>query len=351
VPVKLEGSTQFAAAARVATSWPRMRYGELEDLLVEMTGGERTSVLARFRNLRQMPFPDAIRIGTGNRVEYDLPRILALCAAFELSALFIPQSSAVAIVRAVWPELVRGFVAAAVEAGLATRPKDMPSNLSSTVAVLIDGFAPAGTPGATASNLVLEPQGDVANAQVAGVRIECGILIALLARRLGQAVDYAEGARTAFHDLDRAFGWTPGSIPHRAAATDMDSGTSFLDIGPYIGRADAFLRIAATLKAPGDDGPADRARSRQAAQQLLDYFGNPSPIDVWKAELGTIEGAPRLKHLLAAVGKDVGLSHVPYPDTILSSGRGSAAKQARALVEKASRLESERRRTAVGEAH
>ena len=325
-----------------------MRYGDLEGLLVDLSGGEPRSVVGRFRNLRQIPFPDAIRAGTGNRVEYDLPRTLALCAVFEINALLMPQANAVAVVRDSWPELVRGFIAGAVELGTIPSPKSMPTGLSATVSILPDGFAPEGHPSATAANVHWGP--DTSGVDTASdVRVDCAGLMATIVPKLTLSSGDADGAVTAFDDLDRSFGWSKGSVPHRATAADLFTGSSFLDRGPYLDRAAAFLRVTATLPDPEDKATPARRRSRQAAQNLLDYLGRPAPIDEWMGEIGTEAGRPRLKHYLAAIGVTAGLTPpVRWPETILAT-TGTASESAAALIEKALRVEqaarAERKRT------
>ncbi len=321
--------------AGTASAWPSMRYGDLEGLLVELSGGDKRGVLGRFRNLRQMPYPDAIKAGTGNHLVYDLPRVLAFCAAYEINALLVPQSHAVALVRDAWPELVRGFVAAAAALEVAASPEKMPKRISAIVSILPDGFAPEGQPAATASNLLLS---DAADGVTAQLRVDCAALVTVIAPWLARSGG-ASGSAGAFGDLDRSFGWSGGSVPHRATVVNMFAGSSFLDRGPYLERASAFLHIAATLPAKGNDRPA-RRRSVKAAQNLLDYLGRPSPIDEWKGEIGTEEGRPRLKHLLAAVGGAVGLKPpVRWPETILATTGGSPSEKAAALIGKAAAIE------------
>lgn len=329
--------------AGVASSWPDLRYGNLEDLLVELSGGDKRSVAGRFRNLRQMPFPDAIRTGTGNRVEYDLPRVLALSAVFEVNALLVPQAHAVAVVQGVWPELVRGFIAAAVGMGILQKPGSMPSGLSATVSILPDGFSSAVPPTMTASNIAGGPARIEAQ-EAADLRVDCAGLMA----RLAPAIERSSGrpgAARAFGDLDRTFGWSVGSVPHRAAAAELVAGSSFLDRGPYLERADAFLRICEALPDRDDDDVPVRRRDRQAAQNLLDYLCRPSPIDAWKAEIGTDEGRPRLKHLLTAVGVAAGLKPIVlFPSTLHSTAGADPERQAQVMVKEALRLEDEHRR-------
>ncbi len=318
-----------------ASAWPSMRYGELEQLLVELTGGDKRSVLGRFRNLRQLPFPDAIKIGTGNHVEYDLPRVLAFCAVYEINALLIPQSHAVALVRDSWPELVRGFIAGAVDLGIAERPREMPDDISALVSILPDGFAPEDQAANTAASLALTTAPD---GTVAELRVDCAALMTLVARRLKRAAGSSDSV-LAFRDLDQSFGWSLGSVPHRASVADMFSGTSFLDRGPYLERAAAFLRIAATLPTTDDKRPA-RGRSVRAAQNLLDYLARPVPIDEWKGEIGTEDGRPRLKHFLAAVGMAAGLTPpIPWPETILATAGGSPSMAATEFIERAATIE------------
>lgn len=335
-------------AGPAASSWPRMRFGALEDMLVELTGGEQQSVVGRFRKLRLMPFPDAISNGPGNRIEYDLARVLALCTAFELNALLIPQSHAVSIVRSTWPELVRGSIAAAVRLDILDRPEGMPPDMSSIVAIEIDGFARAGDPEATASNLTVRIAGAAQTGRTVAVRFDCAPLVASLAGPPDKKTGYADEVHAAFRDLERTFGWSVGPIPHRALVSELLAGTSFLDRGPYLERAAAFLRIATSLMAAREAEKPVRARSHRAAQSLLDYLGRPSPIDQWKGEIGTEGGRPRLKHYLAAVGEMAGLKPKDrWPETILATTSAAPGEKAAALVDRI--LAAERDRQAPGD--
>lgn len=321
---------------RAASGWPGLRYGELEKLLVAQTGGDQRSVLARFRNLRQMPFPDAIKTGTGNKVEYDLPRVLALSTVFELGAMTIPQSQAVAIVRDTWPELVRGLVAAAVELGHLDRPRGMPRDATAIVTILPDGFAPAGAPAATASWKSVD--GKEGHESVISLRVDCRASLARIVEHVPGSSD-GRALALALADLDRTFGWSPGDVPHRGATRDLFAGASFLDRGPYLERAAALLRVAVVQTGEKTPLAALRGRSMRSAQNLLDYLGKPSPVDVWKGEIGTEEGRPRLKHLLAAVAEDVGLEPVEkWPATITGTAISPAA-QAAALIQRATAIE------------
>ncbi|HEX4694445.1 hypothetical protein [Sphingomonas sp.] len=319
VPRDREDHSPVLDDVGVGTTWPDLRYGDLENLLVELSGGDKRSVLGRFRNLRQMPFPDAIRTGMGNRVGYNLPRVLALCSVFELNALFIPQSHAVAIVQDIWPELVRGFISAAVELGLAVRPEQMPHGLSATVSIIPDGFASAGQPSATASLLTMEAIVEP-DEEATAIRLDCAGLMALMAPTITAASRDPDEAAHAFAELNRNFGWSQRAIPQRASVAELLGGSNFLDQGPYLGRADAFLRLAASLIKARDDEAQPRRRSRTAAQRLLDYLGRPAPIDEWKGEIGTEEGRPRVKHQLAAIGELAGLNvTTKWPDVILTA--------------------------------
>ncbi|MGY4395366.1 hypothetical protein ACVWZA_000527 [Sphingomonas sp. UYAg733] len=341
---------EAAERGEVASTWPRARYGDVEDLLVELTEGDPRSVAGRFKKLRLLSFPDAVKLGTGNRVEYDLPRVLALCTAFEVNALLVPQSNAVSIVQSVWPEIVRGMIAGAAELGVLPRPKHMPAGISAVVAILPDGFASEGQLQATAANVPIETLRNGGSGLVAELRLNCARLVELVVPRLQRSRDGAAGASVAFGDLDLGFGWDAGRIPHRASVSDLFSGTSFLDRGPYLERAAAFLKIAKALPRINEQAPEDaeasqiRPRSRQAAQNLLDYLGRPSPIDAWKGEIGTTDGRPRLKHYLAAVGDAVGLTPpTQWPGTMLGTTGASPSARAKALVRKALRVEAEKR--------
>lgn len=290
---------------RKQAAWAGLSYGATERLLADLHETSPESVRSRFRKLRLKPFPDEIRSGTGRRIVYDLPRILALAAVFDLNRLYVPQGRAVEMVETCWPEWCRAFIAAAVGQSLFPAPPYMPTGVSPSIRMLADAYrAEDGGP----ELLDILPGSITAGVRtgVPMIVVDAGRTVALLA-----GVVANDAALTAaFSDLERAFGWTPPSTPHRAAVAEMSRGRGFLDEGPFFGRATALLNGTSSVTNP-DGGPISFART----QALIEYLEDPAPIDRWKAEIGEEEDRPRLGHLLSfwAASRGLKVRH-SYPE-------------------------------------
>lgn len=261
-----------------------LKYGAVEALLVELTGGTGNAIVTRFRKLRPKFAADGLLSETGNNVSYDLTRILAICATYELNSLAIPQGSAVGIVVANWPEVARACLTAwhaASNQGLAGNEKR-----SSVVRIHIDALNESPEDGSWAS---LEPDAVPDSPHVA---LDCRPVVDAViaaAERSGQSARLAQ----AFVEVESTFGWEaldegdPERLPRRKES-------DFFGTGPYFDRARILLAVE----------PGKQLHRRRAAhlQAVLDYLEMPAPIDSWKRFIGTDPGRPRLVHMLAAWG-------------------------------------------------
>jgi hypothetical protein len=266
-----------------------LKYGALEALLTELVGARDGAVLTRFRKLRPKFAADGLLTETGNRVSYDLTRVLAICAIYEINALSIPQGHAVDIVVANWPEVAKACLAAwrGTEAGHGAAPAGSP-----VVRIYVDAINESPGQGSWAS-----VDAD-AVARIPHVALDCRPLVdavSAAAERSGQS----ERLVLAFAELDGTFGWdSPGESDPLRLPRRLESG--FFGTGPYFDRARALLSV----------DPEEKLHSRQKArlQALLGYLEEPAPIDSWKRFIGTDESETRLIHTLAARGRALGLA-------------------------------------------
>ncbi|WP_093007160.1 hypothetical protein [Sphingomonas palmae] len=275
-------------------------------MLADLHETSPENIRSRFRKLRLKPFPDEIRSGTGKRVAYDLPRVLALSAVFELNRLYIPQAHAIEMVENCWPEWCRAFIAAAGSYGLLPPGMETPHDSSPVLTVLADAFrGPSGGP--ELLSVPVPRDRDEARPALPAVHVETRRIVAALAGMVASSRQLSE----AFIDLERAFGWTPPATPHRASVAQMSRGRGFLDEGPYFDRAEAMLNAP-----PKSFDRAKLPIAHARLQALMAYLERPAPIDQWKAELGDDEGRPRLRHLLSFWADAKGLEVTErYPHT------------------------------------
>ncbi|MEI5688081.1 MULTISPECIES: hypothetical protein [Sphingomonas] len=290
-------------------------YGTLERTIAEISGTDPESIRIRFRKLRLRPFPRDIRTGTGVRVRYDLARSIALATVFELNSLWVPQGSAVSIVERAWPEICRAAICAASNQGLLRLPPAAPSSVGPVVTFMPDGFASAAT-----ADIVAARVGSRQDAAGSGLRLDMSHQISALV----SAVDTGDPG-VAFADLEARFGWTRS---HDAAVPDHPAG-DFLDDGPYFDRAEALLSLAPDVDVAADAVPSERM------QALVDYLADPSPVDVWKANLGTSADKPRLGHLLMAFARLRGFDAATYDFVEAAVGPDELGVAAAAIVRRA----------------
>lgn len=321
------------------SKWPTLRYGALERLLMALVGADAHTVTARFRKLRLRPFPDAIRSGTGNKVQYDLPRTAAIALVFVINGLRVPQGQAVDLVSANWPECVRGLLAAAAEAGLISRPAGMPAEAGPVLIIvpggLDNGEEARGNAAARSYALHVKREGLSPADWGAAMVVDCRIIIdAIIAE--GDLADDKANMVQAFEDLDRTFGWRYGPTPLRIPVASMGAGASFLDEGPYFGRVRALFELVQSAD------PEIRSKWATAhAERLLCYLEHPAPIDAWKPEVGTDASRPRLRHIIDAWASLFGLTTpVTYPETLRGAVGEDPKMQAMMLVELAERIGS-----------
>jgi hypothetical protein len=277
--------------------WAGLSYGATERLLAELHETTPESIRSRFRKLRLKPFPDEIRSGTGRRIAYDLPRILALAAVFDLNRLYVPQGRAVELVETCWPEWCRAFLAAAAVCSLLPDGLDVPLGASSSIRLLVDAY----NDGFGGPELM---KSEAEAIQVHGTAMPPSIEVDTMriVGKLASTVSPKRALSEAFTRLERAFGWTAPATPHRASVAEMSRGRGFLDEGPYFERAKALLCEPSRFPDP-ERTPLAFGRM----QALIDYIEDPAPIDRWKAEIGDDEDRPRLGHLLSFWAASKGL--------------------------------------------
>ena len=287
-----------------------MSYGQLEHMLADLACMDPGMIRAQFRKLLLRPFPDDIRSGVGNRMRYDLLRILAFAAAFELTSLSIAQSHAVALVEAIWPELCRAVLASAVERGLIARPLEMEEE-DGPILQLGSGSVFVGR--SLVVDVLAVKQLDLAALAVRPV-------IAIDARRTldklmlwaeAQGKEIVDDLSDALSTLGQMFGWTPLEV-YKGYSDDMPRGASFLNEGPYLTRAMAFLKtMPSDLDAQLD--PAARIR----LQSIFGYLETPSPIDAWKTLLAARERTFGLRYELTCHARRMNLRvRTHYPTTV-----------------------------------
>lgn len=263
-------------------------YGTLSRMLAGLMASDEDAITSRFRKLRLRSFPDDFGDGTGNRVAYDLPRVLAFASVFGLNGLFIPQGHAVELVSRSWPELCRAAIAAAIGAGLVPAPRAMPSDAGQVAKILPLAFRDEPVVAATNRPGKI----DLASPSIS---IDQSRVVSRLVE-VAEAAGCSRQLGGAFAELERLFGWSP---PVEIARLERTG--SFLSEGPYVARAQALL------EAPKEDFDEARPDRRMRLQWLLDYLERPAPVDAWIAEGGTAENEARLKHLIHFWARDMGL--------------------------------------------
>lgn len=293
-----------------------LTYGALERTIADLNATDEEAIRIRFRKLRLRPFPSDIRTGTGIRVRYDLARSIALATVFELNSLWMPQGSAVAVVERTWPEICRAAICAASELGLMPRPAAAPSCAGAIVTFMPDGFAS----GRSAEVVAARASGA---SRTAGAGLHLNMIGQVSA--LAGAVDAVDPG-AAFVDLESRFGWTAGDD----AVTRKGPIGSFLEEGPYFDRAAALLEWDGTAYAIAG------AQPRMRMQVLVDYLADPVPADMWKANLTSRSGAPRLGDLLMAFAKLQGFE-APACALIESTGSHDVGIQAGDIIREAQR--------------
>lgn len=293
-------------AAATSGAWPGLTYGATERLLADLNDTSVEGVRTRFRKLRLRPFPDEIRTGTGNRVVYDLRRLLALCAVFELNRLFVPQGHCVQLVEAHWVEWCRASLVAAHRLGLAPAATSAPDEAVSVLRLCVNAFG--ADEQAPQVVFTAAEQRDADDPAAPALLVHAERMVAAI----GAASRDRSAASSAFGDLDAYFGWGRPELPHRAVVSEMPGRRGFLEDGPYFERAGMLLRAAA----PRSTFERDRL------QGVVDYLERPAPVDAWKSEVGSDEDRPRLKHLLNIHAQRLGLVvRERYPETLAIADR------------------------------
>jgi len=265
-----------------------LKFGELQPLLTRLLGASEALVLSRFRKLRPKFAADGLLTETGNWVSYDLTRVLAICATFEINALSVPQGHSVDIVVGNWPELAKAFLMSWRSIDSA---KGQAQPAATYIRIHVDALGRDPVEGSWAS---VE---DGAPAATPYIALDCTpivVAVAAAAEDAGKAGPLA----AAFEELESTFGWEDLKEAD-ACRRPLRSKSDFFGTGPYFKRARALLAA--------DPNVPMHARSRARLQAMLDYLETPAPIDSWKRFIGTEANKPRLVHLLAACGAGLGL--------------------------------------------
>lgn len=265
-------------------------YGLLEDLLQDMLGCGYGVIGSRFRKLRPKLAADGLLTDTGNRVAYDLKRILAISAIFQLNALAIPQGHAVDIVVKNWVEFVRAYLQAQAVTTL-----ESSQHLQSEANLYVYADALADSP-EVVSWASLQSYD---TARTSHLVVNCHGVVKLLACLGERLPDGNSRLSAGFEELRQEFGIATGATDNRALVRKPNERSLFSD-GPYFARARALLSVE-----PAND---QHSLTTRRLQSYLDYLENPAPVDRWKAHLGTKAEEPRLGHFLSAWGVEIGLS-------------------------------------------
>lgn len=273
-----------------------LKYGAVETLLVNLTGGSAKAIVTRFRKLRPKFAADGLLSETGNNLSYDLTRVIAIWATYELNALSIPQGSAVEIVVSNWPEIARASLTAWHTA--TNRSQAANKTRSPVVRIYIDALSGSPEDGSWAS---LEADAIPGSPHVT---LDCAPVVEAV---IATAESSQQSARLAeaFTEIESMFGWDeledghPERLPRRKKS-------DFFGTGPYFDRARALLAV--------ELGQELHPRRATRLQAVLDYLEMPAPIDSWKRYIGTEPGRPRLVHMLAAWGVALGLKSTMIGD-------------------------------------
>ena len=266
-----------------------LKYGAVETLLGDVTGGSAKAIVTRFRKLRPKFAADGLLSETGNNLNYDLTRVIAIWATYELNALSIPQGSAVEIVVSNWPEIARAALTAWHTA--TTRSQADNEARSPVVRIYIDTLSGSTEDGSWASLQLDAIPGSP------HVTLDCAPVVDAVIAAAERSKQDARLAQ-AFLEIESVFGWDeldeghPERLPTRKKS-------DFFGTGPYFDRARALLAV--------ELGQKLHRRRANRLQAVLDYLETPAPIDSWKRFIGTEPGRPRLVHMLAAWGVSLGL--------------------------------------------
>lgn len=296
------------AAGRVTDAKFVLQYGDLEKLLLDLGMGPQSSIASRFRKLRPKFARDNLLSKTGNRVSYDLTRVLSICAIFQLNSMGVPQGDAVSIVISNWPEIARAFLLASRSSEASREEADPLSD--GLVQIYVDAF-PLSAPAPTSWASIAE----VPPIRISHIVLDCRPIFACLGTVGPEAVQQLP---RALEELERTFGWERlGESEAPRLPERLDSG--FFGSGPYFERARVLVAMRDPTKLPTFE--------LERLQAYLTYVEAPPPIDSWKQYIGTGPGEPRLIHLLAVCGLELGLkSRAVGSDTLRVAAFPSAAR-------------------------
>ncbi len=275
-------------------------YGDLERLIADLVGAEPAKVRSRYRKLRLRPFPDDIQSGTGVRVQYGLRRVLAIAAVFQLNNLYLAQGHAAAIVEASWPELCRALLVAAYSSELLPLPDDVPASAGAILEIGCGAVAAGELPLIDAAAVRLIDPNRLAVRPSIALNLN-QLLQALLRWASGRGEPTRQALIEDLRSVAADYGWGQSMLKN-GTFDDQPRAASFLEDGPYLTRALAFLEAQQSMF-NAEANPAAHLR----LQSIYDYLEFPAPIDAAKAALGLSEDV-RLARLLHFYARDMGLA-------------------------------------------
>ena len=291
-----------------------LKFGDMRKLLTRLEMGSEASIASRFRKLRPKFALDNLLSKRGNWLDYDLARVLSICAIYSVNSVSVPQGDAVPIIIRNWPEIARASLAANQAIIDGSEPSD-----EELVRIYVDAFPLDDAMGSTWAMAAKAPLIGLPH-----IVLDCrAIVAALVEMRPGD-----DSLQAAFGMIERTFGWEKlradeePRLPSR-----LESG--FFGTGPYFVRARALISVT--------DAGFVRRRERLRLQSYLDYLEAPPPIDAWKMFIGTDEGKPRLHHMLSGWGIELGLKSNLLASHTLRSAAFPINDRALDLIERGQR--------------
>lgn len=275
-------------------------YGDLESLLSNLVGAEPTKVRSRYRKLRLRPFPDDIQSGTGVRVKYNLRRVLAIAAVFQLNNLYVAQGHAASIVEAAWPELCRALLVAANDCALLPSLENKPALAGPILEIGCFAISAGNTPFIDTATV---REIDV---QRLAIRPSLAFNLTQLLQALSCWADERGGVTRqslihSLRELEADYGWGHITLAD-GHYSDVLVADSFLADGPFLNRSLMLLEATPSMFDP-QASPAARLR----LQSIYTYLESPAPIDAAKAALG-LSKDERLERYLHFYARAMGLA-------------------------------------------
>lgn len=298
-------------------------YGALEGLLNTLLGTSGNVVVSRFRKLRPKFAADGLLTDTGNRVSYDLTRVVAICAVYQLNLLSVPQGQAVDVVVANWPEIARASLNARSNQLQQKKRKD-PQNAA--VRIYIDAMGPGEKSTSWASLSRDRAHG------LPHIVLDLSSVVAAISAEVGESDGLDGGLVAAFNELEETFGWAQVADQERPRLPQRGQ-SDFFGTGPYFERARVLLAH--------DPGQLLHHSEALRLQAYLDYLEEPAPIDSWKRFIGSEADEPRLVQILTTWGADLGLRPSSFGAEIHKAVTRRDRAYAMHLIESGERIAAE----------